>query len=265
MRDLAEPANWRRAIDARLAERSAGYGGASPALGRAMSEAVLAPGKRSRALVLLISGEASGGVRPPQIDAACAIELVHTASLIFDDLPCTDNAAARRGRPTSQLAHGECRAILAGIALVTEAFRLLASARDADVATRARLVDILATALGPAGLSAEMIGLIQRLPAARMAPLAALGRTLGRAFQFYDDLLDVRAEGAALGKDTGRDAIGPGPARGVLAVRSLAQAEVHYEALRAELDALLRECGFDSRSLAAHIAQVLPAPATRAA
>lgn len=263
MRDLAEPANWRRAIDARLAERSAGYGGASPALGRAMSEAVLAPGKRSRALVLLISGEATGGVRPPLIDAACAIELVHTASLIFDDLPCTDNAAARRGRPTSQLAHGECRAILAGIALVTEAFRLLASARDADVATRARLVDILATALGPAGLSAEMIGLIQRLPAARMAPLAALGRTLGRAFQFYDDLLDVRAEGAALGKDTGRDAFGP--ARGVLAVRSLAQAEVHYEALRAELDTLLRECGFDSRPLAAHIAQVLPALATRAA
>ena len=296
MRDVTGSCDWRGAVDARLAEIAGGFGTASPALGRAMAEAALAPGKRFRAMVLLIAGDATGGVGPTLIDAACAVELVHTASLVFDDLPCMDDAQARRGRPTTHVAHGECRAILAGIALVTEAMRVLSTARGADAETRARLVAALAGALGPGGLCAgqdldihapkdaagiqreqdlktgalfvagfEMFGLIQRLGAADMATLAALGRTLGRAFQSYDDLLDVQAEAGTLGKDTGRDAQAPGPARGVLAVRSLAQAQAHYDRLRAELDGLLAGCGFDSMALAAHIARVLPARASCAA
>lgn len=296
MRDAAKPIDWRSAVDLRLAEIARGFGRASPDLGRAMSEAVLAPGKRFRAMVLLIAGEATGGVRPALIDAACAVELVHTASLVFDDLPCMDDAQARRGRPTTHLVHGECRAILAGIALVTEAMRLLSTARDADADTRARLVAVLAGAVGPQGLCAgqdldihapkdaagiqkeqdlktgalfvagfEMFGLLQRLRARDMETLAALGRTLGRAFQSYDDLLDVQAEAGALGKDTGRDAQGHGPARGVLAIRSPAQAQAHYDALRAELDLLLGNCGFDSLPLARHIGRVLPRHAVRAA
>ena len=211
MRDVTGPADWRGVIDDRLAEIAGGFGLASPALGRAMSDAVLAPGKRFRAMVLLIAGEATGGVCPALIDAACAVELVHTSSLVFYDLPCMDDAQARRGRPTTHLVHGECRAILAGIALVTEAMRLLATARGADADTRARLVAALAGALGPAGLCAgqeldihapkdaagiqreqdlktgalftagfEMFGLVQRLGPADMATLAALGRTLGQ-------------------------------------------------------------------------------------
>lgn len=296
MRDVTGPADWRSAVDARLAEVAAGFGIASPALGRAMSEAALAPGKRFRAMVLLIAGDATGGVGPALIDVACVLELVHTASLVFDDLPCMDNAQARRGRPAAHRLHGECRAILAGIALVTEAMRLLATARGADADTRARLVAILATAVGPEGLSAgqdldlhapkdirgvqreqdlktgalfnagfEMLGVIQGLDRAEMQVLAALGWTLGRAFQSYDDLLDVQAEAGALGKDTGRDVLGPGPARGLLAVRSLSQAQAHYDALRAELDTLLGACGFDSFSLAQHIGQVLPVRGSRAA
>lgn len=296
MRDATEPSSWRCVVDARLAEIAAGFGRSSPGLGRAMAEATLAPGKRFRALVLLIAGEATGGVRPALIDAACAIELVHAASLVFDDLPCMDDAQARRGSPTLHRGHGECRAILAGIALVTEAMRLLATTRGADAGTRARLVAVLAAALGPSGLSAgqdldlhapkdpagvereqdlktgmlfvagfEMLGAIQRLDQSRMGTLAALGRTLGRAFQSYDDLLDVRGQAGALGKDTGRDQFGPGPARGVLAVRNLAQAEAHYDALRAEVDALLEGCGFDSLPLGMHIAGVLPARAGCAA
>lgn len=296
MRDVRIPIDWRSTVDGRLAEIAGGFGLASPALGRAMSDAVLAPGKRFRALVLLIAGEATGGVRPALIDAACAVEMVHAASLVFDDLPCMDDAQARRGRPTTHLVHGECRAILAGIALVTEAMRVLATARGTDAETRARLVAALAGALGPGGLCAgqdldlhapkdaaaiereqdlktgalfaagfEMFGVIQHLGRRDMDTLGALGRTLGRAFQSYDDLLDVQAESATLGKDTGRDANGPGPARGVLAVRSLAQAQADYDALRVELDALLGNCGFDSLPLAAHIARVLPSHAIRAA
>lgn len=105
-------------------------------------------------MVLLIAGEATGGVTPALLDTACAVELVHTASLVFDDLPCMDNARMRRGRPATHLVHGECRAVLAGIALVTEAMRVLATAREADAEARARLVAILAAALGPRGLCA---------------------------------------------------------------------------------------------------------------
>lgn len=296
MRNAGIPIDWRSTVDSRLAEIAGGFGLASPALGRAMSEAVLAPGKRFRALVLLIAGEATGGVRPALIDAACAVEMVHAASLVFDDLPCMDDAQARRGRPTTHLVHGECRAILAGIALVTEAMRVLATARGADAATRSQLVAALAGALGPHGLCAgqdmdihapkdaagvqreqdlktgalfaagfEMFGVIQHLTCRDMENLDALGRTLGRAFQSYDDLLDVQAEAGTLGKDTGRDVGAPGPARGVLAVRNLAQAQADYDALRVELDLLLGNCGFDSLPLAAHIARVLPQRASRAA
>ena len=110
-----------------------------------------------------------------------------------------------------------------------------------------------------------MFGVIQGLGTADMRTLAALGRTLGRAFQSYDDLLDVQAEASAIGKDTRRDTQAPGPARGVLAVRSLPQAQAHYDALRAEVEDLLGGCGFDSLPLAAHIARVLPVRASVAA
>lgn len=289
MRDATISSDWRCVVDTRLAEISAGFGRASPELGRAMAEAVLAPGKRFRAMVLLIAGDATGGVGPALIDAACAVELVHAASLIFDDLPCMDDAQSRRGRPTTHRIHGEARAILAGIALVTEAMRLLATTRGADGVTRARLTGILAAAVGPAGLSAgqdldlhapkdlpgvereqdlktgalfvagfEILGVIQRLDRAEMKTLAAIGQTLGRAFQSCDDLKDAQAEAGALGKDSGRDVQRPGGACGVLAVRSPAEAEAHYDALRAQLDRLMGACGFDSFALARLVAQVLP-------
>lgn len=295
MRD-SEPCPWRNIVDLRLAEIASGFGVASPALGRAMSDAALAPGKRFRAILLLIAGEATGRISPTLIDAACAVELVHSASLVFDDLPCMDDAQARRGRAAAHRVHGECRAILAGIALVTEAMRLLATAREADDATRARLVAILAGAVGPAGLSAgqdldlhapkdaasiereqdlktgalfaagfEMVALIQRLNEADQTSLAHLGRGLGRAFQSYDDLLDVEASADSLGKDMGRDAGGPGPARGMLAVQGLSSAKARYEAQRVEIEAILGNCGFDSLPLALHIAGVLPIRASRAA
>ena len=289
MRIATRTRDWREVVDARLAEMTTRFHRASPALGRAMSEATLASGKRFRARLLLIAGDATGGVGPALIEAACAMELAHTASLIFDDLPCMDDAGMRRGRPTTHIAHGECRAVLAGIALVTESLRLLAVARGTDAQTCARLVEILSAALGPDGLSAgqeldlfgakdaaavereqdlktgalfcagfAMLGAIQRLDEDETRILAGLGLTLGRAFQSYDDLLDVRAEAAAIGKDTGRDVAGPGPGRGLLAARTLPEAEAHYDLLRAELDHQIGLLRFDSHPLAACIAEALP-------
>lgn len=289
MRDSTEANGWRAVVNARLTEIAAGFGAASPALGRAMSEAALAPGKRFRAMLLLITGEAAGAVGPALIDAACAVELVHSASLVFDDLPCMDDAEARRGQQTTHRLHGESRAILAGIALVTEAMRILATARGAEEATRAAMVAVLARAIGPIGLSAgqdldlhapkdaagiereqdlktgalfvagfEMLCLIQRLPDSERSRLLLLGQRLGRAFQSYDDLLDVEASPELLGKDTGRDAAAPGPARGLLAVQDLASARARYFDHVSEIDRLLAGCRFDSRALALQIGRVLP-------
>lgn len=289
MRDAIEPFGWQAVVEARLAEVARGFGAASPALGLAMADAALAPGKRFRAKLLLLAGEATGEAGPAQVDIACAVELVHTASLVFDDLPCMDDAKTRRGQPTTHLRHGEARAILAGIALVTEALRMLATTRGVDEPTRAALVAVLARAVGPGGLCAgqdldlhaakdaagieaeqdlktgalfvagfEMLALLQGLEEADRSSLIRLGRRLGRAFQSYDDLLDVEALAADLGKDTGRDRAASGPARGVLAVQDPATARARYEGHMHEIAGILEGCRFDSRALAQQIFSVLP-------
>lgn len=289
MRDSTEPHDWRAVVDARLAEIAAQFGAISLALGQAMSDATLAPGKRFRAMLMLLGGDATGGTSPALIDAACAVELVHTASLVFDDLPCMDDAKTRRGRSTTHIAHGEGRAILAGISLVTEAMRLLATARDTDATTRIELVASLARAVGPLGLSAgqdldlhapktaasveleqdlktgalfvagfEMLALVQNLGPEESCRLAQLGQQLGRAFQSYDDLLDVEAAADSLDKDRMRDAQAPGPARGLLAVEDLATARARYLAQKAEVDSILNRCAFDTTALGLLISRVLP-------
>lgn len=116
--------------------------------------------------------------------------------------------------------------------------------------------DLKTGALFAAGF--EMFGMIQRLDGAEVRNLVALGWILERAFQSHDDLLDVQADTIVLGKDARHDTFGPGPARGLLTVRSLPEAEAHYHGLRIELDRLLGNCTFDSLALAAYIARVLP-------
>ncbi len=88
----------------------------SQPLGAAMSHGALSSGKRFRGMLMLLAAEASGGVCDTIVDAACAVEMVHAASLIFDDLPCMDDAGLRRGQPATHVAHGESRAVLGGIA-----------------------------------------------------------------------------------------------------------------------------------------------------
>lgn len=276
-------------VDDRLKTITQGFGTQSPALGQAMAYAVLAPGKRFRGLLLLLVAEGTGGVRDAIVDAACAIELVHSASLIFDDLPCMDDAQTRRGRDATHLAHGESRAVLAGIALITEASRLLANARGEPPEVRVRLVEILSDALGPQGLCAgqeldlhaektdagvlreqdlktgvlftaalAMLAVIQKTDAAETARLTGFGVQLGRAFQSYDDLLDVLGSTTSTGKEAGRDSASGLATRGILAVRGLREASLHYERQRTELDRMMRSPSFRAYALHAFIERVLP-------
>ena len=125
-------------------------------LAAAMGYSLTAGGKRLRPILCLASAEAVGGRREAAMRTACAIELIHTYSLIHDDLPAMDNDSLRRGRPTLHVVAGEGMAILAGDGLLTEAFALLArSAPDASADEKARtlrVIGVVAAAAGPIGM-----------------------------------------------------------------------------------------------------------------
>ncbi|MFO0906648.1 MAG: farnesyl diphosphate synthase [Pirellulales bacterium] len=207
-------------------------------LRKAIRHSLLAPGKRLRPLLVLMSGEACGCAASQLMPAACAVEMVHTYSLIHDDLPAMDDDDLRRGLPTCHAAFGEALAILAGDALLAQGFEVLArDIRPAAVAARccaelgraagaSALVggqaDDLAAETrggGPAELerihrrktgamflvSLRLGGVIAGADDARLAALETYGKTLGLAFQIVDDLLDVAGSEGALGKRVGKD------------------------------------------------------------
>jgi geranylgeranyl pyrophosphate synthase len=200
-----------------------------------------AGGKRLRPVLLLATAELSGVNDDCALPAAVAIECLHTYSLIHDDLPCMDNDDLRRGRPTAHKAFDEATALLAGDALLTHAFALLATAYAARPALAAVLVRELADAAGSRRLiggqmedllaekkndataeelefihlnkTAAMIeaalvmgGLCGGADEAVLATLRRAGRHLGLAFQIIDDVLDATADTATLGKTAGKDA-----------------------------------------------------------
>lgn len=209
---------------------------------RAIRYSVFAGGKRLRPLLVLASGEAVGGAQELLLPVACAIEMIHTYSLIHDDLPSLDNDDMRRGRPTSHKVFGEAIAILAGDALLTLAFQVLASF-PIEEPLRHRKIDAIreiATAAGtPYGMIAgqvvdlesegkqidpETLDFIHATKTAALfsasvgsgaiiagaspeekAILSNYGRKIGLAFQIIDDLLDAEGHSEALRKTAGRD------------------------------------------------------------
>lgn len=213
---------------------------APPRLVEAIEYSVSAGGKRLRpALVLECCRACAGSADDRSARAAAgAIELIHTFSLVHDDLPAMDDDDLRRGRPTSHIVFGEAMAILAGDAMVVQAFEVLAA--DADPAVVPALVRELAAAAGPSGMIGgqvlDMAGENQHLAlaelqrvhrlktgalltcacrmgaiaagadAARLAAITAFGGHLGLAFQIVDDVLDVTATPEQLGKRTRKDA-----------------------------------------------------------
>ena len=146
----------RREIDAALATILPSPPDCPQVLHDAMRYSLMAGGKRLRPILCLAAAEAVGGDRALAMPAACAIEMIHTYSLIHDDLPAMDNDTMRRGRPTLHVAAGEGQAILAGDGLLTQAFTLLASeprTSDADLISRKlEVIRIVSTAAGPIGM-----------------------------------------------------------------------------------------------------------------
>jgi geranylgeranyl diphosphate synthase, type II len=143
----------------------------------AMRYSVAAGGKRLRPVLCLASAEAVGGDRAAAMPAACAIELIHTYSLIHDDLPAMDNDTMRRGRPTLHVVAGEGMAILAGDGLLTEAFALLSREPRGDspvlAARKLRVIAVIAAAAGPAGMvGGQAIDLACVAPGPGRRPLA---------------------------------------------------------------------------------------------
>ena len=210
-------------------------------LGDAMRYAVLDGGKRLRPLLVLAAAEAVGGNMQAALRAACAVELIHAYSLVHDDMPCMDNDVLRRGKPTVHVQYGEASALLAGDALQALAFELL-TPDDGSVpeAMQAQLCRLLARAAGSAGMAGGQAidlasvgvklneaqlremhrlktgALLQgsvlmgaacgELTAAEREALSIYGAAIGLAFQVVDDILDVTADSATLGKTAGKDA-----------------------------------------------------------
>jgi farnesyl diphosphate synthase len=207
----------------------------------AMRYATLAPGKRLRPFLVLASAQLFAVARRSALQAAAAVELVHAYSLVHDDLPAMDNSDLRRGRPTCHKAFDDATAVLAGDALLTMAFEVLAQPdTHGDPAVRCELVAALAQAAGAAGMvGGQMIDLIaehrpdldmgaitrlQRLKTGALIAFACeagaiLGKStsesrlalrgyahdLGLAFQIADDLLDVQGSAGETGKPVGQD------------------------------------------------------------
>jgi len=205
----------------------------------AMRYSLFAGGKRLRPALTLAAAEACGGAVESALPAACAVECIHTYSLIHDDLPCMDDDDLRRGRPTSHKAYGEGIAVLAGDALLTIAFEILAQARETARYKMPALIRELATASGSQWLiggqvadlegegkkitgaelkyihrckTAALLTASIRLGAmsanstpARLQNLTDFGQSLGLAFQIIDDILDVTQTTEKLGKTAGKD------------------------------------------------------------
>ena len=212
--------------------------GPAATLASAMRYAVLGGGKRIRPALAMASAIAVGGARRDALPAAAALEMIHTYSLIHDDLPCMDDDDLRRGQPTVHVRYGQAIAVLAGDALHTLAFETVAGS-GAPPEVRLGCVERLAAAAGPAGmvggqvldieaanrtpdapgLEAIHCGKTGALIAASVAlgalagggsvrqadALAAFGRELGLVFQIVDDLLDEEQTSARLGKSAGKD------------------------------------------------------------
>ncbi|MDO9707476.1 polyprenyl synthetase family protein [Paracraurococcus lichenis] len=241
--------------------------GCPPRLAQAMQHAVFPRGARVRPRLCLAVAGACGDDAPALSEAAAAaIELLHCASLVHDDLPCFDDAATRRGRPSVHRAHGEPLAVLAGDALIVLAFQILARAAPAAPARLAPLLLTIGDSVGvPRGIVAgqgweseprcdlaeyqrEKTGsLFAAATAAGAAAAGAdaatwrrLGDRLGEAYQVADDIRDAIEDEAAMGKPAGQDAAHARPSA-VLEL-GLSGAIAHLEDLAAEAVAAIPPC-----------------------
>ncbi len=207
----------------------------------AMRYSLFAGGKRLRPVLCLAAAEAVGGAAADALPVACALEMIHTYSLIHDDLPAMDNDTLRRGKPTCHVAYDEATAILAGDGLLTLAFEVIASQSRTPPERTLAILQLIARAAGPHGMvRGQMLDMETQGRAATVAEiehlhglktgvlleaalvagalagggteeeigaLRAFGRKLGLAFQVVDDILNVEGDPAVMGKAAGTDRI----------------------------------------------------------
>jgi len=231
-------ARWRDRIESQLDASLPSPSDAPRGLHQAMRYAVLGGGKRMRPLLVYASGRIFGADENALDAPAMAVELIHAYSLVHDDLPAMDDDALRRGRPTTHIAFDEATAILAGDALQTRAFGLIADA-PLPASLRVACLQTLTHASGAAGMcggqaldidatghqqplqdlermhalktgaliraAVRMGALCGQAPAADLATLDTVASALGLAFQVRDDILDVEASSEQLGKTAGKD------------------------------------------------------------
>ena len=239
-------------------------------LHKAMRYSIFAGGKRVRPVLMLAACEAVGGTIDRAMPAACAMEMIHTYSLIHDDLPAMDDDDFRRGRPTNHRVFGEAIAILAGDGLLTEAFKLMANpafSAGADPAARIAVISEIATCAGSYGMvggqavdmesegqpemdlptvqyihthktgaliKASVVAgaLLGGADEQQLAAIRRYGEAAGLAFQIADDILDIEGTTEEIGKDAGSD-----EARGKVtypAVMGLAAAKQEAQAMMDE-------------------------------
>ena len=234
-------AGYRERVERALQTRLPPADARPASLHTAMRYAALGGGKRIRPLLCYASGEVLGVPADRLDDAACAVECVHVFSLVHDDLPAMDDDALRRGKPSTHAAFGVATAILAGDALQTRAFEILAGDGVRDAVERLGMIAILASATGSQGMTggqavdlesegkqlaaADLEALdrdktgkliraavlmpccaVPNLPTASRDALDRFAECMGLAFQIKDDVLDVEGEQALTGKTQGADA-----------------------------------------------------------
>jgi geranylgeranyl diphosphate synthase type II len=228
----------RRQLEERIGQHLAHSQDQADLLTLAMREGALSAGKRMRPLLMMLVARDLGCDSAALVDVACAVEMVHAASLILDDMPCMDNAMLRRGKPTIHVQFGEDVAILAAIGLLSRAFGILASAPEIPPAIRARLVAKLSETIGDQGLvkgqfldlrggqrtaqdiavtnelktgvllgvAVDMAAIIAETDDCVAQSLRAFALAAGHAFQIRDDFQDGPGNDSAVtGKDTNKD------------------------------------------------------------
>lgn len=249
----------------------------------AMRYSILGGGKRMRPLLCHAAGEALGADQQALDAAACALELIHTYSLVHDDLPCMDNDTLRRGRPTCHVEYDQATALLVGDALQTLAFQVLAESPVPSCERRIAMIALLAHAAGSRGMvggqaldlaatgstltleelefmhirktgalirAAVLLG--AHCAAADEASLTALGHFANRAgllFQVIDDILDAEGSTVTLGKTAGKDAAQDKPT--YVSMLGLPRAKALAARLHEEAHAALAACPFETSKLSA--------------
>jgi farnesyl diphosphate synthase len=277
--------DWRLRVDAELDRWLPPAASVPTRLHAAQRYSVLGGGKRIRPALVYATAETLD-LPPALVDgAACAVELIHSYSLVHDDLPAMDDDDLRRGRPTCHRAFDEATAILVGDSLQVLAFKLLAThpTLPADPAVRVRLIELLADASGTAGMAggqaldlaaeggrptlAEIETLhalktgalirasvlmaalcARRLDATELDALGRFGALVGLAFQIQDDILDVEGDAALLGKSPGSDQALDKPT--YPAIAGLPAAHARVTELHAAAERLLRDGGWERGPLA---------------